>query len=179
MDNLEILRKLFDDKIVSILNMFLEKAQENFSLTQISSSSGVNNATTLRILGKLIDQNIIEMNIIGKSKVYRLKPSQKTLFLSNMIKKEYQVSDFIDAATRIKGVEKLILESRTKESAKILIVTSIELKDKLEAIAKTISDKYDYKINFIEINEKQFSEMEKFGFELSPKIIWERSNKPV
>ena len=177
MDNLDILRKLFDEKIVTILNMFLDNAQESFSLTQISENSGVNNATTLRILNKLIDQNIVELKTVGKSKVYRLKPSQKTLLLNAMIKKESHISDFVDAIINLKGVEKIILESRTKEAAKLILITSSVLSDKIDSLAKAINTKYGYKITFIEINQDKFAEMEKFGFELSEKIIWERGKE--
>jgi len=177
MDNLEILRKLFDEKIIIILNIFLENPQESFSLTQVSANSGVNNATTIRILNKLINQNIIDLIRAGKSKVYKLKQSQKTVFLNMLIKKEYQVSELIEAVTSLNGIEKIILDSRTKEGAKFIFVTSTEQKDKIEAIAKKMNEKYNYKIDFIEMKEERFEEMEKFGFQMSQKIVWEK-NKP-
>ena len=177
MDNLEILRKLFDEKIIIILNIFLENPQESFSLTQVSANSGVNNATTIRILNKLINQNIIDLIRAGKSKVYKLKQSQKTVFLNMLRKKEYQVSELIEAVTSLNGIEKIILDSRTKEGAKFIFVTSTEQKDKIEAIAKKMNEKYNYKIDFIEMKEERFEEMEKFGFQMSQKIVWEK-NKP-
>jgi DNA-binding IscR family transcriptional regulator len=175
MDNLEILRKLFDEKIILILNIFLDSPQESFSLTQISASSGVNNATTIRILNKLIDQNIVDLIRAGKSKVYKLKQSQKTLFLNMLIKKEYEISEIIEAVTDISGIEKIVLESRTKHGAKFIFITSTEQKDKIDAIAKKMNEKYDYKMEFIELREEQFAEMEKFGFQMSQKIVWEKN----
>jgi hypothetical protein len=175
MDNLEVLRKLFDEKIIMTLNLFLDSPQESFSLTQISAKSGVNNATTIRILNKLIAQSIIELINVGKSKVYRLKQSQKTLLLTMIIKKEHQVSELIELATHVKGVEKIILDSRTKSSAKFIFITSSEQKNALAAIAREIYEKFKYQIIFMELSEKQFAEMEKFGFQLSSKIVWEKN----
>ncbi|HEY9702286.1 MAG TPA: hypothetical protein V6C58_07555 [Allocoleopsis sp.] len=175
MDNLDVLRKLFDEKIILTLNTFLDNPQESLSLTQISDNSKVNNATTLRILDKLMAQNIIELVRVGKSKVYRLKQTQKTLLLTMIIKKEHSISEIIDLATHIKGMEKIILESRTKNSAKFIFVTSTEQKSALNEIVKKIQDKHKYQLVFLELTEKQFNDMEKFGLGWSSKIVWEKN----
>lgn len=176
MENIDLLRKLFDEKIILTLNIFLDNPQEKFSLTQISANSGINNATTIRIINKLISQNILELTRMGKSKAYGLKQSQKTLLLALMIKKEEQISEFMELATGMKGIEKILLDSRDKSGAKFIFVTSSTKKDELNSLCKKMQTKYNYQIKFIEFNETQFQEMENFGFQLSRKIVWDKSS---
>ncbi|HVY01911.1 MAG TPA: hypothetical protein VHA12_04070 [Candidatus Nanoarchaeia archaeon] len=176
MENIDLLRKLFDEKIILTLNMFLDNPQEKFSLTQISANSGINNATTIRIINKLISQNILELTRMGKSKAYGLKQSQKTLLLTLMIKKEEQISEFMEMSTNLKGIEKILLDSRDKTGAKFIFITSSNKKDELNALCKKIQTKYNYQIKFIEFSISQFQEMENFGFQLSKKIVWDKDN---
>lgn len=175
MGETDVLRGLFDQKIISVLNVFLDSPTEKLSLSQVSSLSKVNITTTLRILDKLINQEFIELTLIGKSKFYTLKQSERTVALSRLLKKEGQMAEFIEMIKEISRVRKVVLETRTTNAAKVLIVGSFLPVDKINQIIEEIKRKHNFKIQFIDISEKQYEDMEKIGlYNLNNKIIWER-----
>lgn len=175
MDNTEILKKLFDEKIISVLNVFFDYSDENLSLTQICSLSKVNPATTIRIINKLLEQDILDLIKSGKSKSYKIKQTPKTLFLTKLLNKEDHLSELIDKIILLPYLEKIVLESKGKTNLKFLFVVSSEGKDNIQRITKEFQLKYDIKIQFIEVSESQFNDLDRFGaYNLSNKVIWER-----
>jgi len=174
----DVLRELFDEKIIKIINVFLEEPEKHFSLTQTSSISKVNVATTLRILERLVKKEIVEITLMGKSKFYKLKPGEKTIALNRLLKKEEHITDFIERIKEIPKIKKIILESKTDDGAKIIIVGNPIPSDKIAAIIKEIHGKYNFKIQYVEFSEEQFEGMEKMGlYNLNKKIIWDRDQK--
>ncbi|GEM_PF-1796755 len=179
MEQRDVLKELFDDKIIKIINIFLENPKKQFSLTQVSFLSKVNIATTLRILEKLVKQNIIELIIIGKSKLYKIKNTEKTLFLSRFLKNEEEpLLEFIDRVKNHPRIKKIIAEAKTGMEAKLILVGNFLPTDKINAIVDDIKRKYRFDIHFVEITEKQFSDMEKARlYDLGKKIAWEREEE--
>ena len=176
MEQIEMLRKLFDEKIIIIINNFLDNPGKRFSLTQISSLSKINVSTTLRILDKLVKQEVIELILMGKSKSYILKQSEKTLTLNKILRKDDHLQEFIERLKKDFKVKKIILEMKNKNSAKLLIVGNLLSKEKIKILAEDINNKHNFKIQFVEISEKQFLEMEEIGlYNLDKKKIWERN----
>ena len=75
-------------------------------------------------------------------------------------------------------IKKIILESKTDDGAKIIIVGNPVPSDKVTAIIKEIDGKYNFKIQYVEFSDEQFEGMEKMGlYNLNKKIIWDRSHK--
>ncbi len=174
----DVLRELFDEKIIKIINIFIEEPEKHFSLTQTSSISKVNVATTLRILERLVKKEIIEITYMGKSKFYKLKPGEKTIALNRLLKKEEHITDFIEKIKEIPKIKRIILESKTDDGAKVIIVGSPVPSEKVSAIIKEIEEKHHFKIQYVEFSEEQFEGMEKMGlYNLNKKIIWDRDQK--
>jgi hypothetical protein len=174
----DVLRELFDEKIIKIINIFLEEPEKHFSLTQTSSISKVNVATTLRILERLVKKEIVEITFMGKSKFYRLKPGEKTIALNRLLKKEEHITDFIEKIKEVTKIKRIILESKTDDGAKIVIIGNSIPSDKIATIIKEIEEKYHFKIQYVEFSEEQFEGMEKMGlYNLSKKVIWDRNQK--
>jgi len=72
-------------------------------------------------------------------------------------------------------VKKLILESKTNNSAKIIIVGNFLSTEKINLFVEEIRKKYHFRIQFVEITEKQFQDMERIGiYDMNKKIIWRR-----
>ena len=176
MEHIEILRDLFDEKIISILNELLENQDKQLSLTHISSLSKVNIATTFRIINKLIEKDIVELIHIGKSKYYKLKQGEKSNFINNLLKKDKPLTEFIDKLKHYSRIKKIIFENKTKDVAKLFIIgNSIPIKE-IESLIIEIENKYNFKIQFIELNEKQYQDLEKMQlYNLGKKIIWENT----
>ncbi|MFH1801996.1 MAG: hypothetical protein ABH864_00930 [archaeon] len=174
----DVLRDLFDEKIIKIINIFLEEPEKHFSLTQTSSMSKVNVATTLRILERLVKKDIVEITYMGKSKFYKLKQGEKTIALNRLLKKEEHITDFIERIKDVPKIKRVILESRTDDGAKVIIVGNPVPSEKLAEIIEEIDEKYHFKIQHVELSEDQFEGMEKMGlYNFNKKIIWDRNQK--
>lgn len=170
-----MLRKLFDEKIIIIIDNFLNNPEEEFSLTQVASRSKISISTTLRVLDKLIKQEIIEFIIVGKSKLYKLKKSEKTLALNRLLKKEEHIQEFIERLKKDPRIKKIILETKNEKGAKFLIVGDFLQREKIASLAEEIRNKYQFRIQFVEISEKQFEDMSEL-YNLHKKIVWEKKN---
>ena len=172
-----MLRKLFDEKLISIINNFLDNPTEKFSLTQAASLANMSVSTTSRILNKLVGQDIIEIVPVGKSKYYKLKRSEKTASLSKILRKEDHIQEFVDRLKKDPRVKAIILEEKKQKSAKLLIVGDFLSKEKIKILAEEIGKKHGFKIQFIEIGEKKFKEMTEIGlYDLDKKIIWKKTS---
>ena len=112
---------------------------------------------------------------MGKSKFYTLKQSEKTLTLQKMLKKDDHISEFIDKIKLDLRIKKIILETRNSNGAKLLLIGNSIPKEKINLIVEEIKTKYNFRIQFVELAEKQFNEMEELGlYNLDKKVIWER-----
>lgn len=177
---MEILKDLFDEKIIEIISLFIENPEKQYSLTQVSNLTKINVTTTFRILNKLVAKEFLKTTVIGKIKVYQLEKSKKTLELIHILKggKEEPLQEFIKQISPHPRVKKIILESKDNYSAKILIIGDFLPTEKINRICEEIKNKYNFKINFVEISENQYAKLRDFkNYELEKKIIWER--KPL
>jgi hypothetical protein len=176
MEELSLLRELFDQKIIEILNTLMNNPDKKLSLTQVSSLSKINVATAMRILNKLVEQDYVDKSIIGSSKTYQLKRNSKANILRKLLNKEKEgISEFIEKATKLKEIEKLILESESELGAKIIIVSSQLVNDKIEKIIEKIKSKNNFSIETMIINQNQFNSMTKLNsYNIKDKIIWQK-----
>lgn len=176
MAEISILQDLFDQKIISIINVFLENPEKRFTLSEISLLSKINITTTFRIVNRLLARDFILSNLVGKTKVYTLKKGEKSMFLYKFLKKQGDhIEEFLDKLKTHPRVKKIILESRKNDEAKLIVVGDFLPIEKLKAVADEISIKYNFKISFLVIDENQFEDMKRIGiYDLSNKIIWEK-----
>ena len=154
--NMEILKDLFDERIIEILNLFVENPEKQFSLTGISNATKINITSTFRILNKLVDKEILKVIFIGKIRIYQLEKNKKTIELVQMLKrKENPLQEFAQQISSHPRVKKIILESRENNSAKILIIGDFLPTEKINRLCEEIKNKYNFKISYVEISENQ------------------------
>ena len=117
---MEILKDLFDKRIMSILNLFIKNPEKEFYLSEVSRLVKINISTTFRILNKLVEKNYIKANLIGKVKVFKFEKNEKTFALTKFLQKDDKdpVQEFIEAIKNQARLSKIIIESRTNNYAK-------------------------------------------------------------
>ena len=64
METVDVLEQLFDNKILSVLQLFVENENNQYYLREIAKLTKVSPATTYRILNKLVDLNVLEIQEI-------------------------------------------------------------------------------------------------------------------
>ena len=68
---MDILLKLIDKKVLSILSVFKENKKKPLYLREISKKAGISPATTFRILNSLCQKRIIREIRMSKFKFYQ------------------------------------------------------------------------------------------------------------
>jgi hypothetical protein len=132
--------------------------------------------STFRILNKLVSVGYIKAKVIGKVRIYQLDINEKTRALSRVLKKEESpIQEFIGKVSAHPRVKKIILENSQRDNAKILVVGDFLPRSKIRQACEEIKSKHNFRIEFVEITEKQFLDMKSLGlYDLVKKIIWER-----
>ncbi len=85
MQKAEVLEEIFDKNIIEVIRIFAASPRQHFSLSQVAYLSGVKTATSLRIINKLIEKNFVDINVIGKTKLYQWKKGSQTDFLVKLL----------------------------------------------------------------------------------------------
>lgn len=179
MGNIEILKELFDEKIIEIIKLFLEHPEKQFYLSEVASLSKVSVTTTFRILNKLIKSGFINDTIIGKFRVYRLEKGEKARFLSDFLKKEYDpVEIFLNKIKMQSRLNMIILKERNPNSAKFLLVGNFISPEDIERVCHDIKRSHNFSISFLVLSEKQFESMKEMNiYEIRDKVLWKRDEE--
>lgn len=176
MDNLEILKELFDQKILNILKMFLQDKEKQFYLREISKLSDVPVATTYRIINRLVTLGFVQETQISKFKVYQLGKSEKARFLEDIFRKGADpLQVFVDKMKSITGISKILLEEKKDNSAKLLFVGDSIPSKKIEELCKETKKSSNIEINFLVLASSQFEKMTEIGlYAEKDKVLWKK-----
>lgn len=173
---MDALRDLFDERIIEIMTLFMESPGKRFFLSDIANKTKINVTTTFRILNRLVEKNFIKSSIIGKTRAYELEQNQKTMQLLKLLKNEDDpIQEFIEEVSNFPRLKKIILESREKRGAKLVLVGNFLSKDRFDKKVNDIKNKHNFEIKFAELTEDQYTNLKNFksyGFE--EKVIWNK-----
>jgi len=175
MPDIDILKQLFDKKILRIIDVFLQNKDKQFYLRELGRAADVSPATTYRIIGKLVKAGIVEEINISKFKVYRIIINEKTKGLSKLLKEDVnQLEIFVEKAKELEGIDLIILHGKkTNKSANILIIGNDSVSEKAEAIVNEIRQKHNFNIDLLILSDLQFRQMTKLGvYSGDKKVLW-------
>lgn len=189
MDDLGIIARLLDQKILTILKLFANRSCEQFYLREISKETGIPVATTYRILGKLQRLRIIKLLHFKKFKLYELSNSEQANTIRKVLGASSQaLKAFVDSVSRIPGVQTIIEHGTTEKSkANLLIIGDAIDASQMKRICTEILSTYNYKITHLTLTLNQFEQMNRMGLYsgekkviFQNKLLFENSiaNKP-
>jgi hypothetical protein len=173
---MNILKELIDKNLIEILDLFLNNPDKKFSLTEVSRETKVNVTGTFRIIKSLVLKKFIKPIPIGKTKLYILEKNEKTEYLLKLLEKDITpIEKFIEEISRLPDIIKIILNSKEKNIANLLIVSKDTSQEKIQEITKSIKEEYNFTINFAIITEIQYESFKKFkNYNIDKNIIWEK-----
>ncbi|RLE37969.1 hypothetical protein DRJ17_05290 [Candidatus Woesearchaeota archaeon] len=179
MEKVKLLEQLFDEKLIAIINVFLQAPEREFYLKEISQAAKVPMATTHRILQKLKKASVIKERSISKFKVYTLMKNENADFLSTIMKhKPKAVETFIHEVIKVEdAIDRIILhgEERADRANLLLIGEDID-GGVVKSVAADIESQFNYRITFMILTQEQYAQMIDMGlYSGKKKIIWEKS----
>jgi DNA-binding Lrp family transcriptional regulator len=170
----EILQSLFDKKIVAILKLFLRDETKQYYLREISKLTKVSPASTYRILNKLVQIDVLKVTEIKTAKLYTLQTGKTVDFLKSFLEVDI-VQFFVDNASAFSGVEEILLLTKDKTKANLLILGNGVDTGQVKALCGEIRDKYTFTLNQMCLTREQYEQMSSMGlYPGSKKVMFRR-----
>lgn len=134
MPDFEENKPLLDSKLVKILDVFIKNKTKLFHLQKLSQESKVPIATTFRVISKLVSLGFVDVIVVGKLKLYRIKekiPSTKILIYSNITQ---ILNVFIKNPTQLYHLKKLSQESKVPLATVFRLVSNLSKSGYIEIV---------------------------------------------
>ncbi len=165
MENIELLEELFDNKVIEIINLFLQDREKQFYLREIAKETNVPVTTTHRILQKLVELKIVKIVKVSRFKLYQTEDNEQVMFLSSIIKaRKKALQEFIETIKKFKGVNMIILHGEeTETKANLLIIGENINAEKVKDIVREIKEKHDFTITYMSLRPAQYDQMSSMG----------------
>jgi len=176
--SIDLLAGLLDEKLIRIMKVFIKNSDKKFYLSEIAKISKVNPASTFRILNKLVKEEFVKAAVIGKVRMYKLSSEERARSLSKILKEDDSdpLKKFVDKIKMIPRISLVLLDSKTTNSAKVIVVGEYSSKERIETLANEVNDSCNFKIEFVEINVRQFKELRSLKtFDLNKKILYKKT----
>lgn len=173
---LGVLSGLLDDKLIKVISLFMKYPGKKFYLSEVSKLSGVNTATTFRILKKLVAEELIIMDVIGKVRVYQLGKSDRVKSLAGFMKKgepEDVLDEFCAKVGELIRVRLILLDSRTHNGARLIIVGDLSSKERIDLIVRDFAEKRKFIVTYIELRTAQYEGLKSSrAFDMNKKVLF-------
>ena len=162
MDQSEILSKLFDAKVLAILKFFMSNDKNEYYLREISRLTKVSPASTSRILNSLVKMGLLKLREIKTAKLYSLETGKSVEFLKSIVEVDV-VAQFVETATTLTGIEEMLLLTREKSKANLLVLGHDIDTNELRRIAAEIKEKFSFTLNYMTLTREQYEQMSAMG----------------
>ncbi|HDP73337.1 MAG TPA: hypothetical protein ENN46_00045 [Candidatus Woesearchaeota archaeon] len=161
----EILNDLVDEKIISILKVFVKEPSKNFYLKEISDLSKVSIATTFRLLKFFVEKKYIDEKSYGPQRLFSLSKSQKGKLIADaMSSRQKPLEVLMGYLSQVSGIIKVYLYGKvTEEAASLIILGDNVSPQAVEQAAKKLFEETGFQVKFMILSESQFEQMSKMG----------------
>lgn len=173
MEDQNILDNLLDKKLLKILRMFVDNPDQQFYLRELAKKTRIPTTSTLRILRRLQQLDIVAEIRIKQIKLYQLKIGKNAEFLTEVISTKRSALDaFIDMIAQIPGIEQVLLHGKeTPEKASILIIGHNVSPEKMQYAVIDIKQRFKFNIVHLLIEPAQFEQMTAMGLYPGQKVV--------
>jgi DNA-binding transcriptional ArsR family regulator len=177
MENIGLLEKLFDEKIIRVIQIFLANKEKQFYLREIEKETKVPIATVSRHIQKLKKLGIIKEIKISKFKLYQLNENNDVRYLQTFMKKDVQILDlFVDNVKTIPGVQSIILHGdELKDRANVLIIGEDIDSGEVKQRVGQIKEDTKFTVSALVLTREQYEQMSRMGlYSGKKKSLYER-----
>lgn len=158
----EVLQGLFDSKVVNIIKLFIREESKQFYLREIAKIAKVSPASTYRILNRLVGMGILKVTEIKTAKLYNLDSNKTVDFLKSVLEVDV-VQYFVDRASQVSGVDEILLLSRDKAKANLIMLGSNVDLNETKKISGEIKERFGFTLNQMTLSREQYEQMSAMG----------------
>ncbi len=171
------LKTLFDEKKIRVLQVFIQKPQDEFTLKEVVKKSKVPLATGHRIMKFLLDNEIVEMHKVKHLTIYQLAQNETAQYLSKLLyEKPAPIAKFVDLIHSVQGIKQAIMHGKETDSRANIVITADDVnKDEINAAVAQIREELNFTINHLILQPEQFEMLESMGqFSGSKTVLFSR-----
>jgi len=165
MEPTQLLGQLFDKKKMAVVRIFLSQPERELTMLEVARASRVSNATTFRILGKLVSLEIVEERKVKHLKTYCLAENEATKYLSRIMETgQSALEAFVEALKPLPGLREIILHGKQKrEKANVLIIGQGVDASLVQEAVRQIQEQFNYTIVQLTLDPAQYEQMLSMG----------------
>ena len=165
MEPTKLLEQLFDKKKMSVIKQFLANPERAWTLVEVAKASRVPNATTYRILNKLISLDIIQQTKIKHLKTYKMSESNTAKYLGKILETGDSALDaFADLIKSVQGVQQVVMHGKQeKTKANVLIIGQEIDSSEIHTSTNTIHEEFKYTVITLVLAPQQYEQMVSMG----------------
>ncbi|MFA6088855.1 MAG: hypothetical protein WC755_03250 [Candidatus Woesearchaeota archaeon] len=178
MEKLHVMRALFDNKILNVLDIFFKNRESQFFLKELSAQSKVSLTSCYRIIRRLVSVKVLKEVKVSRFVVYQLNDSEETRFLEEVvIEQKNYVDEFVRNVKIIPGIKQIILHGvETKDKANILIIGNKLDPTLFKPIIADFKLNKNYNISALTLDPDQYTQMTDMGLYSGKKrILFEKN----
>jgi Fe2+ or Zn2+ uptake regulation protein len=177
MSKQQLMRQLFDEKILNVLDVFLKNKESQLFLREISQQSKVSLTSCYRIVRKLVKLKIVKELKVSRFEVYQYYDSEDNKFLEALIIEEQNyVDEFVRKIKDIPGILQIILHGiETKDRANILVIGNGVDADLFKPIVSDFKTNKKFTVSLLSLGPDQYAQMTDMGlYSGKKKVLYEK-----
>ena len=161
----DVLKQLFDNKKIDILQVFIQNPQDEFTLKEVVKKSRVPLASTHRILKHLLKLQLIQKHIKKHLTTYKLADNGDARELSKLLyEKPHVLAKFVDLIASLQGIEQVLMHGKeTENKANVVIVGSGIDKSAINAAVAQIREEENFSVNHLILEPEQYRMLSNMG----------------
>lgn len=165
MEPTKLLEQLFDKKKMNVIKQFLAQPEREWTLVEVAKSARVPNATTYRILNKLLELELIAETKIKHLKTYRLSDSSTAKYLGKILETGDSALDaFAELIKSVAGVQQVVMHGKqSKEKANVLVIGNSVDSALVNATAQKVQEQFKFTIITLVLAPQQYEQMVSMG----------------
>jgi DNA-binding Lrp family transcriptional regulator len=169
MDMDEVLKKLFDEKTVRILNE-VQGTNKIIRIRETARKTKLPVATVYRIFKKLVEADLLKMGKIANLSYYEINKSSKAyLLVEKMLPKLKPVEAFTALILKEK-IEEVLLLDEGEERASIMVIGEVKSNRAFE-ITEQIKNDYGFLIKSLVLSRPQYENLDALNMKPVPKKV--------
>lgn len=165
MNPAQVLKSLFDEKKINVMQVFINDPGEEFALKEVVEESKVSLATTHRILKNLVSEGILKANKHKHLTTYTIAPTQEGSFLAELLyERPKPIAKFVELIRPIAGIQQAILHGEETETRANVVIMGHDIdKDQVNAAVAQVREETRFTLNHLILEPDQFQMLESMG----------------
>lgn len=173
MESDKLLERLFDRKKLVVLKHFLKFPDQQFYLREVARSTRIPLATVFRIVGRLVELDLLKVTKIKGFKLYSWDETDSSKYIQYILEQKKTVLDsFVEKAAEIAGIQMMVLHGEaTKTQASVLVIGEHIDETALRGLVVKAKEESGFTINCLSLHPEQFNQMSAMGLYPKKKVI--------